>query len=245
MIRTFVWKLVLGAALAGLGCGGQAPGNSVVPVFFDVTVTDVLPAGASVTIAGTHSSLGWDAAQQQVNPLKGLKLRQQPDGRWTGGAYLPRGEKVQYWAMMANPSAEELNAAGDPVKREITPGAVNDTQTFTVERWAAPTEIFKPCIKFRAEVPAGTPASDTVFIVGNQPEIGPWDPGKTAMTKAADGRWEISICFAVGTELEYKYTRGSWAQVEKDAAGGEIPNRTLSVSEEQTKLDTIIKWADQ
>ena len=58
---------------------------------------------------------------------------------------------------------------------------------------------------FRVTVPADTPADATIFIAG---DFQGWNPGKTPMTKAADGTWEITLPFTEGEALQYKYTRG-------------------------------------
>ena len=98
---------------------------------------------------------------------------------------------------------------------------------------------------FRVTVPADTPADATIYIAG---DFQGWNPGKTPMTKAADGTWEITLPFTEGQALQYKYTRGSWEAVEKDAGCGEIPNRTVTVTygTDGTMLvtDEPQKWRD-
>ena len=63
-----------------------------------------------------------------------------------------------------------------------------------------------------------------------------------------DTTWTITLPFEDATELEYKYARGSWEAVEKDAGCGEIANRTLTVEYSaggtQEVADTIEKWRD-
>jgi hypothetical protein len=98
---------------------------------------------------------------------------------------------------------------------------------------------------FRVTLPADTPPDATIFIAG---DFQGWNPGKTPMTKTADGTWEISLPFTEGQALQYKYTRGSWEAVEKDAGCGEIPNRTVTVTygTDGTMLvtDEVQKWRD-
>ncbi|MBN1945175.1 MAG: Ig-like domain-containing protein [Bradymonadales bacterium] len=101
-------------------------------------------------------------------------------------------------------------------------------------------------LAFHVTVPESTPASDTVYIVGNLPELGEWDPSAVPMTPP-DGAayWTFELDLLVGDVLEYKYTRGSWAQVEKDAEGGEISNRVYTVGGDALIEDTVLRWADQ
>ena len=57
------------------------------------------------------------------------------------------------------------------------------------------------------------------------------------------------MTFPDGATPQYKYTRGSWEAVEKDAGCGEIPNRTLTMTDyaadgTQAATDTVGKWRD-
>ncbi len=100
-------------------------------------------------------------------------------------------------------------------------------------------------VTFRLTVPAGTPKDASVFIAG---DFQGWSPGTTAMKHASGATWETTVPFAEGAAVQYKYTRGSWDAVEKDAGCGEIPNRVLSVTygTDGTLLiqDTVQKWRD-
>jgi hypothetical protein len=81
-------------------------------------------------------------------------------------------------------------------------------------------------VTFTVTVPSTTPAGDTVFIAG---DFQGWDPGGTPMTRVDATSFEITLTFPEATALQYKYARGSWDAVEKDAGCGEIPNRELIV----------------
>jgi glycosidase len=100
-------------------------------------------------------------------------------------------------------------------------------------------------VTFRVTVPAGTPKDATIYVAG---DFQGWRPGATAMTHAAGATWEFSARFAEGAAVQYKYTRGSWDAVEKDAGCGEIPNRALLVSygADGTLVtrDAVQKWRD-
>jgi len=69
------------------------------------------------------------------------------------------------------------------------------------------------------------------------------------MTKVDATHWTITLELAEGANIEYKYVRGTWDAVEKDAECKEIANRRLSATlpEGQTELtveDTVEKWRD-
>lgn len=96
--------------------------------------------------------------------------------------------------------------------------------------------------------PATTPATASVYIAGNQPEICNWcNAHTTKLTKGDDGKWRITIPWAEGTSVEYKYTLGDWDHVEKGAACDEIANRHFAVAPQgdsatMTVEDTVKNW---
>jgi hypothetical protein len=100
-------------------------------------------------------------------------------------------------------------------------------------------------VTFRVTVPAATPKDAIIYVAG---DFQGWRPGATAMTHTSGATWEFSARFAEGAAVQYKYTRGSWDAVEKDAGCGEIPNRALLVSygADGTLVaqDAVRKWRD-
>src|SRR6476660_820685 len=64
-------------------------------------------------------------------------------------------------------------------------------------------------------VPASTPADAKVFLAGNLPAVGNWRPDGTALQKQDNGHWRATLRLPKGRELQYKFTLGSWAGVEK------------------------------
>jgi glycosidase len=100
-------------------------------------------------------------------------------------------------------------------------------------------------VTFTVTVPGTTPASDTVYIAG---DFQGWDPAGTPMTRVDATSFEITLTFPEATALQYKYARGSWDAVEKDAGCGEIPNRELTVQHGTAgafvQADEVAKWRD-
>jgi hypothetical protein len=95
-----------------------------------------------------------------------------------------------------------------------------------------------------AHVPPNTPPNDVVYIATNAQS---WTPNAVRMSPLPGNRWTVTLTLLGGTQLQYKYTRGSWPSDERDAAGTEIANRTLTVSNDkdtQTLDDMIVRWAD-
>jgi hypothetical protein len=71
---------------------------------------------------------------------------------------------------------------------------------------------------------------------GGLPE---WDPGGVVLTKVDDTHWTITFTGKESTQLEYKYTLGSWDFVEKDDACGEVSNRLLTLAYGSTGTQTV------
>ena len=103
-------------------------------------------------------------------------------------------------------------------------------------------------VTFRVTVPASTPVGDAVYVAGSFPPPYPeWNPGGIVLSATADPLvWEVTLQLLEGTVLEYKYTRGSWDEVEKGSDCEEIANRTLTVigGAALTADDTVAKWRD-
>ena len=73
-----------------------------------------------------------------------------------------------------------------------------------------------------------------------------WNPGGVVLTRVDATHWTITFTGKETTQIEYKYTLGSWDFVEKDGACGEINNRQLTLSYGATGTqevnDTVPNW---
>jgi hypothetical protein len=115
-----------------------------------------------------------------------------------------------------------------------------------------PAELTVPirpvAVTFRTKAPPGTPADATLYVPGNIDQLGPWDPGKLAMTNKGNGIWEATVTIADNTDVQYKYTRGTWETVEWWGSITGTNNRSMTVDggTTQTMLvdDTSTAWDD-
>ncbi|MEJ2637561.1 MAG: MBL fold metallo-hydrolase, partial [Calditrichia bacterium] len=108
-------------------------------------------------------------------------------------------------------------------------------------------------ITFQVKVPDFTPLSDPVYMAGN---LNDWDPGTgeagvagserdLLLTAMGGNLWQIVLPFTSGDLIQYKYTRGSWENVEKGPLGEELPNRTVQVPGTGfIQTDTVVNWRD-
>ena len=93
-------------------------------------------------------------------------------------------------------------------------------------------------------MPATTDATGfSVYIAGfldrldgNLPQ---WDPGGVVLTRLDATHWTITLTGKEATQIEYKYTLGSWDYVEKGAACDEIGNRQLTLTYGSTGVQTV------
>jgi hypothetical protein len=101
-------------------------------------------------------------------------------------------------------------------------------------------------VTFRVLAPPGTPPDATLYVPGSIAQLGPWDPAKQPMTYRGDGRWEATVSILDGTDVQYKYTRGTWETVEEWGSITGTNNRSVTVDGgiTQTMLvdDTDTNW---
>ena len=93
-------------------------------------------------------------------------------------------------------------------------------------------------------VPDYTPPEDIIYLAGS---LNSWNPDAAdyAFTKNDNDNYIFDISGQPqGTTIEFKFTRGSWATVEKGIDGEEIPNRQFTIGNTDTVYFTVHNWAD-
>lgn len=104
-------------------------------------------------------------------------------------------------------------------------------------------QVQKVKITFEIITP-GIDDTATVYIVGNQPELGNWNPGEVKFERMNKQLWKKTFEFPKGMELAYKFTKGSWGKeaLNDDAT---IPqNKRLKVNNDTLITFTINNWRD-
>ncbi|MBV8083020.1 MAG: hypothetical protein JOY86_08615 [Candidatus Eremiobacteraeota bacterium] len=94
-------------------------------------------------------------------------------------------------------------------------------------------------------VPLNTPSTDVVYM---STDALSWTPNAVRMAPLPGNRWTVTLSLTQGTQIKYKYTRGTWTTDEVDLAGNEIANRTLTVVAKgaaQKVEDSVARWADK
>ncbi len=108
----------------------------------------------------------------------------------------------------------------------------------------ATAELRTVTLVFNLTVPATTDATGrTVYIAGFLDRLfgglPQWDPAGVALTRVDATHWTITFSGLETTQIEYKYTLGSWDYVEKGDACAEIANRQLTLSYGATGVQTV------
>jgi predicted alpha/beta superfamily hydrolase len=89
------------------------------------------------------------------------------------------------------------------------------------------------------------PDTARIYITGNTDSLGNWNPAAVPMIKTDSTTWEKNLKFSAGRVVEFKITRGSWAN-ERLNDDGTIPaNTVLNVENDTTITFVISKWAEQ
>lgn len=158
------------------------------------------------------------------------------------------------------PNAEVAFSADDPALVELTPAGLVLPRavgsTVLRARWgdlqaSAPLvvdEHEQVTLTWTVQVPDGTPAADGVYVGGDLAQLGGWGEGWSVMRQMiplGGRRWQTRLTLPYGTAVNYKYTRGSWATVEKEVDGAERPNRTATADGAWALDDEVLRWADQ
>jgi len=91
-------------------------------------------------------------------------------------------------------------------------------------------------------LPAYTPPEDLIYLVG---DFNSWDPGdpEYVLSKNDDQKWYFTSNPAPeGTQIHFKFTRGSWETVEKGINGEEISDRQFTFGNGDTIYVIIYNW---
>jgi hypothetical protein len=217
------------------GIGISTPGILDILPSTDVT-PPLAPANLRVVDASSGQlRLAWDSVSDAAEYWL---------YRRTGGSYaatplliLPGGTTAYTDTQLSNGTTYtyEIRAVDASVNVSL---ASNEASGTPMPRQVAVT--------FNTTVPAGTPITKTVYIVGDNAAICGWcSPQTVSLTQVSASLWGLTLTFTEGTAIQYKYTLGDWTWVEKDASCAEVNNRSLTPigsSATQTVNDTVLNW---
>lgn len=102
--------------------------------------------------------------------------------------------------------------------------------------------IIIPQSKIEIRVISILSSDQKVFIVGNKPELGNWNPDKISLSKINDSTWSKIFEFKIGETIEYKLTLGSWEEEALDKSGKVPENFVYKVTGDTILIFKIGHW---
>jgi glycosidase len=228
--RTWVYADLDGT---GNGYDPAKAGDLVVIPSADNTPPDVPQNLRLVEASPSFIHLAWDAVADA--DLYGYEVYR---GDETGGPY-------SQIAQVLAPSAEYSDwdvATGESYAYIVVAVDTSFNRSGDSSELLATAQPRAVQVTFNATLPDTTPPGDSIYMGGS---FNGWNPGGTLMARV--GLFAtVTLTFYEGDHLEYKYTRGDWTTVEKDASCGEIGNRTLTVlygsDGAMTVEDMVLNW---
>jgi glycosidase/PKD repeat protein len=209
---------------------GPDEGNPTCPGPFGVLTvvpsadTTAPTAPTNLAVAGTTAasvSLTWDVHPNTDGDLVGFEL---------------------YRENIAAPGYGRIATISNPAATGYTDTAVTTGETYNYYLLAFDTSYNRSvgsnvvqataeprlvAVTFRVGVPDYTPG--VVYIAGDLPEFGPWNPGLVPMAEVSPAVWEYTLDVLDGTTVQYKFTRGSWDTVESWGSIVGLANRSMTV----------------
>ena len=228
---------------------GSCPVSGSVKETVNVTVpvnTDA--SGDTVYLAGNLSALGLGQSDWAAS---GIPMTRVNADTWTATVTAAADTTLSYKYDLGGSwnNVEKNTACGDIGNRSmsVNGGTVNDT----VANWGGPAACGNSTAVISVTVPATTPSGDTVYLSGNYDVLGTgipsgddWIATDYPMVRTGTDTWSLTITGVPVAAFQYKFTLGSWNNVEESASCGFIPNHTFGFNSAgpYTANDTVAAW---
>jgi glucoamylase len=229
---------------------GTCPVTGSVKETVNVTVpvnTDA--SGDTVYLAGNLSALGLGQSDWAAN---GVPMTRVSAGKWTATIEATADSTLSYkYDLGGSWNNVEKNAdCADISNRSMS---VNGgTENDTVANWGGPGACGDSTAVIDVTVPSGTPGGDTVYLSGNYDVLGTgipssddWIPTDYPMIQTGPDTWTLTVTGVPAASFQYKFTLGSWNNVEESSNCAFIPNRTFgfdTADATYTASDTVAAW---
>ena len=129
-----------------------------------------------------------------------------------------------------------------PRHSHLTALADLPSATFAIAaRSAAQQTADRMTLTILVAVPPRTPSGDDVYLSTDRTGFA---AAELRMNRIDPLHWSIDVPVARGSTLVYRFTRGSSANGERDAAGGGVAAHTALADAPKTTHDTVASWAD-
>jgi hypothetical protein len=158
-------------------------------------------------------------------------------------AEVDKGTEAADWRLAGDMIGR--NNVSDPLRDNGMTGDLFARDVQQIPRqWSSESLARMASLTIDVSVPDYTPG--TVYIFGNQPELGNWDPGAVPMTQSGPVTWTITLDFAENTPLAFNFGRGSVETEETEIDGGTfVPARQVTVTNGiQSESYSAANWRD-
>jgi glucoamylase len=228
----------------------NCPVTGTVKETVNVTVPVNTDASAdTVYLDGNLSALGYGGSDWASN---GIAMTRVNSDEWTTTVYATADSTLSYkYDLGGNWSnAEETSSCGSVSNRSMS---VNGgTENDTVANWEGPGACGDSGAVINVTVPSDTPSGDTVYLSGNYNVLGTgigsyddWLAYDYPMIKTGTDTWTLTITGVPTANFQYKFTLGSWSNVEETSSCGYVNDRTFgfdTADQTYTANDTVAGW---
>jgi hypothetical protein len=231
VLRAIALALVaaLGAPCAAGAQGVASP--SPAPATVSV-VGQVLSAGSGYLVFTTGDALRLDSA---VTLPKGLRL-----GQTVRALIDARSHAIT--SLILEPKAllpADIDATKIP--REFVVASPGSTRTGALLDSQTGAAVHGVTVTINVRVPDNTPITDDVYLATDRTNF---SPAEIRMIRMDARTWSVSVQIASGTQLRYEFTRGNFANIERDKLGSIVNPRTITAADNLQTHDAVAHWAD-
>ena len=230
--------------------GSTCPVSGSVKETVNVTVpvnTDA--SGDTVYLAGNLSVLGLGQSDWAAN---GIPMTRLNANTWTATIQAAADATLSYkYDLGGSWSNVEKNAGCADISNRsmsVNGAVVNDT----VANWGGPSACGSATAVINVTVPSDTPSGDTVYLSGNYDVLGTgipssddWIASDYPMIKTGTDTWTLTITGVPTAAFQYKFTLGSWNNVEESSSCAFVANRSFGFNTADTSYtasDTVAAW---
>ena len=229
---------------------GNCPVSGSVRETVNVTVpvnTDA--SGDPVYLAGNLSALGLGQSGWAAN---GIPMTRVSATRWTATVEAAADTTLSYKYDLGGSwgNVEKDADCADVSNRSMS---VNGgTENDTVANWGGPGACGDSTAVINVTVPTGTPSGDTVYLSGNYDVLGTgipsgddWVATDYPMTRTGTDTWTLTITGVPAAAFQYKFTLGSWNNVEESSSCAFMANAAFGFATADatyTANDTVAAW---
>jgi len=229
-------------------------GNCPVTGSVRETVTVTVPvstdaSGDTVYLAGNLSALGLGQSDWAAN---GIPMTRISAGKWAATIDASADSTLSYkYDLGGSWTNVEKNAdCADIGNRSMS---VNGgTENDTVANWGGPGACGDSTAVIDVTVPPGTPGGGTVYLSGDYDVLGTgipssddWIASDYPMIQTGPDTWTLTITGVPAASFQYKFTLGSWNNVEESSSCAATANRTFgfdTADATYTANDSVAAW---